>query len=227
MKRLWPRSMVSWNRVLAGRFRDPLVGRDLLVGFTANAAALLFYGLWWGGILRGPLPPFPNTDPLLALQGGRFILGQLFQAGLIAVAVPLGFVALFLLLRIITRRTWIAAVLLSLIFGVTGTLQFTALSGGQPSGLLVLIGLLFGALQIAIVLVLFIRFGLLATLAFFVFGGIASNYGMPLDPSAPYFGAVLFGWLLLLAMVAYAFWVALAGQRVFQDVIMEAPASQT
>ena len=24
--------MISWNRLLAGRFRDPMVGRDLLIG---------------------------------------------------------------------------------------------------------------------------------------------------------------------------------------------------
>ena len=28
--RFWPEGMVSWNRLLAGRFNDPLVGRDIL-----------------------------------------------------------------------------------------------------------------------------------------------------------------------------------------------------
>ena len=39
MRRRWPRTLLAWSRVLAGRFRDPLVGRELLAGtLLANAA---------------------------------------------------------------------------------------------------------------------------------------------------------------------------------------------
>jgi serine/threonine-protein kinase len=37
-RRLWPEQMISWNRFLSGRYRDPLVGRDILVGAIAGAA---------------------------------------------------------------------------------------------------------------------------------------------------------------------------------------------
>ena len=32
VRRRWPATLVSWSRLLAGGFRDPLVGRDLLAG---------------------------------------------------------------------------------------------------------------------------------------------------------------------------------------------------
>src|SRR6185503_9946957 len=32
VRRRWPEVLVSWTRLLAGEFRDPLVGRDLLIG---------------------------------------------------------------------------------------------------------------------------------------------------------------------------------------------------
>ena len=35
VRRRWPDSLISWSRLLAGRFRDPLVGRDLLLGMRA------------------------------------------------------------------------------------------------------------------------------------------------------------------------------------------------
>ena len=41
VRRFWPRSVISWSRVLLGRFRDPLVGRDLLTGVTAGIAIVL------------------------------------------------------------------------------------------------------------------------------------------------------------------------------------------
>ena len=31
-RKLWPRALISWVRLLNGRFRDPIVGRDVLVG---------------------------------------------------------------------------------------------------------------------------------------------------------------------------------------------------
>ncbi len=30
MRRRWPHAIISWTRLLSGRFNDPLVGRDLL-----------------------------------------------------------------------------------------------------------------------------------------------------------------------------------------------------
>ena len=29
VRRLWPQTMVGWTRALSGRFKDPLVGRDI------------------------------------------------------------------------------------------------------------------------------------------------------------------------------------------------------
>ncbi|NIL96916.1 MAG: hypothetical protein GTO62_07200, partial [Planctomycetales bacterium] len=36
IRRFWPTLLISWNRLLTGRFRDPSVGRDLLVGATVG-----------------------------------------------------------------------------------------------------------------------------------------------------------------------------------------------
>ena len=36
VRRLWPRTLITWTRVLSGRFNDPLVGRDLLLGILAG-----------------------------------------------------------------------------------------------------------------------------------------------------------------------------------------------
>jgi serine/threonine-protein kinase len=41
LRRRWPHRIVSWNRLLTGNFRDPLVGKDLLIGALAGIAILL------------------------------------------------------------------------------------------------------------------------------------------------------------------------------------------
>jgi serine/threonine-protein kinase len=37
VRRLWPEVLIGWARLLAGRWRDPWVGRDLLIGAAAGA----------------------------------------------------------------------------------------------------------------------------------------------------------------------------------------------
>ncbi len=32
VRRHWPHAIISWSRLMAGRIRDPLVGRDTLYG---------------------------------------------------------------------------------------------------------------------------------------------------------------------------------------------------
>jgi predicted Ser/Thr protein kinase len=41
VRRAWPTMLVGWSRLLGGRVRDPLIGRDLLLGAAAGAALAL------------------------------------------------------------------------------------------------------------------------------------------------------------------------------------------
>jgi eukaryotic-like serine/threonine-protein kinase len=45
VRRRWPHLLISWTRLLEGRWRDPLVGRDVLAGTT--------YALWIAAIVPG------------------------------------------------------------------------------------------------------------------------------------------------------------------------------
>src|SRR4030095_14828909 len=31
LRRSWPNLLISWNRLLAGNYRDPLIGREMLI----------------------------------------------------------------------------------------------------------------------------------------------------------------------------------------------------
>ena len=45
VRRYWPQAIISWTRVLAGRWRDPLVGRDVLYGAVLGILFCDLYGL--------------------------------------------------------------------------------------------------------------------------------------------------------------------------------------
>ncbi len=64
-RRLWPRSMITWSRVLTGQWRDPLVGRDVLIGLLVSVGFCLLLRLREFDIIRLGGPPscvFGNTE---------------------------------------------------------------------------------------------------------------------------------------------------------------------
>ena len=73
----------------------------------------------------------------------------------------------------------------------------------------------------AVLIVLLIRFGLLATVATMVCSTILDSYPVTLDFSTPYAGAGLFGMLVLAAYALYAFRISLAGRPLFEDKLLQ------
>ena len=74
VRRRWPHLIVSWSRVLAGGFRDPLVGRDILIGAVFGLGILIcnFYLANLVPQLLGYPPPIPWLDfPATQLLGLR------------------------------------------------------------------------------------------------------------------------------------------------------------
>jgi predicted Ser/Thr protein kinase len=56
VRRYWPQSMITWSRVLAGKWRDPMVGRDLLFGTLLGVVYLLLIALYEFVNLRAGAP---------------------------------------------------------------------------------------------------------------------------------------------------------------------------
>ena len=75
-RRRWPQLLISWSRLLAGRFRDPLVGRDALTGILFGAGVALTLSIsnglptWVDLAGMTPMPP-----------AGQFLLGVPALAG--------------------------------------------------------------------------------------------------------------------------------------------------
>jgi serine/threonine-protein kinase len=84
VRRWWPHRMVSWSRLLAGDFRDPLIGRDILVGAAFGVAIIFVVRLrnltpgWFGH------PQAPSADRLYTLLSVREMVGEFFYSGVTA-----------------------------------------------------------------------------------------------------------------------------------------------
>ena len=211
IRRRWPDSLIAWTRLLSGRFTDPLVGRVLLAGallgifeaISSEVAQLTRRAVE----ATPPIPPFPWDQ---TLRGPRFVAGHLVAAPAVSMLLALAFALLFFLLRAVLRKEWLAAGAFALILA----LPFEGGGFGGP------IAFAFGLVQAAALILVFLRFGLLA----FVFGNYFSHFlKFPLttDSSAWYAGTSLFLLLVLAALAIYGFRIALAGRPMFSGMRLE------
>jgi serine/threonine-protein kinase len=207
-RRYWPHAIISWTRLLAGRFRDPLVGRDILTGCLSGVAvfvAILAVALLTP--LAGLPPPTPSAGSSVdVLLGGRYVIGQLFMAQT-SIGIFIGAFVLLLLLRILLRRPWLANGAFCLVLLFVFTDGFTA---GYMDWIM-------GLIVVAIILVTMIRFGLLAFVVMALVVPLFAAFPTTLDFSTWYAGVGLIGPLAALALAGYGFWISLAGRPLFRD----------
>ena len=109
-RRLWPTSMLGWARLLDGRLKDPLIGRDVLIGGLFGTAHYLLRTL--PDLLRPGNSPFVPALTVFMTWSG--MLGTLISLQAVVLAALLVFLVI-LLLRLIVRtdrRTAVAYLLL-------------------------------------------------------------------------------------------------------------------
>jgi predicted Ser/Thr protein kinase len=204
-RRRWPHSMISWNRLLAGGVRDPLVGRDVLVGLTFGTAAALV-GSAHELVLRG----FGATPSFAVYLGS--LNGVMGTVTAFLTLIPncviqalVWFVLLFIL-RVILRRDWLAAGAFVSIYMVLGALAST----GSPA-----LAALFTAVTTGFLVFAMLRFGLVALIASFFVFVLVRMFPITADFSAWYAGASMFALLSVAVMAALAFRFSLAGRPLF------------
>jgi hypothetical protein len=197
--------MITWNRLLAGGLRDPLLGRDVLVGLTCGLASGLLYKCHELVAMR--LGETPSIQVFLfSLLGVRQALATLVVALADSVISVLIWFVLLLLLRLLLRREWLAAAAFVLLYGILGALLATAapiLSG------------LSTAAGISILVFVMLRFGLVALFASAFAYEATIMFPITSDFAAWYSGTSLFALLTLAAIAAYACHSALAGRPLF------------
>jgi serine/threonine-protein kinase len=192
VRRLWPRTLIGWTRILSGRIHDSLVGRDLLLGILAGTALAVVSLLIILMNERGP------TDAALApaidsLRSSRVFASRLLFLLLDSVQFTLGSLFMIVCLRLITRRTWLAVVGLMLL-----NLPLSAWSW-TPVAVLYAIGT--AGLFAFIVL----RIGLLAGVAMLASERLLTSLPITLDSGAWYISISAVALLLVLVPALWAF----------------------
>jgi hypothetical protein len=154
VRRRWPTVLVAWSRVLAGRWRDPLVGRHVLVGMAmSSVAGLLFLaGSFWG--MRNIVAD--SYTVLTNVLSARTTLAELISIPLAGIAPALFTTIYMLVLRTVTPGDLAAVTLAAVVAGASYFAQ-----GGM-------ITVPIGAALAVLSATCLIRFGLVALMAYFL-----------------------------------------------------------
>jgi len=217
-RRLWPRMLVAWSRLLQGRLTDPLVGRELMIGGAACAAAFLAMAVLehvavgtglghWRPTMVGPILPVgsPGTWVFDLLVGPpRAVLNAL------------DFVMLLLVWRLLLRspRAAAAAVFLLGVFLTYGMV----IDPKQP-----MLELMAAAVLSGIGVAILLRGGLLA---YTVFLWAQPTFSMALPAAAagswariPQLASLAF----IFGLLAIGAWLSMAGRPILGDLLAEKP----
>jgi serine/threonine protein kinase len=210
VRRRWPQSMITWSRVLSGRFRDPLVGGHLLFGVALGVGLALLNSGGRLALERYGTVSFVRAE-LLSNLDARGLTASLLHWLIIAFLVGMLFTFILMLLRVLLRQQWLAAaafVLLGASFAF-GDAHPAIRAVGEIS---------FFTLFAATLL----RFGGLLPIIVCLFVGNTLG-GFPIaDFSTWYASTTVFVLVVFLALTAYAFHTAVAGRPLFKRGFLEA-----
>ncbi len=214
VRRRWPSLIISWNRLLVGDWRDPMVGRDILVGgmlglaHTAVIYVTTLLPIWTGG------RAVPNSGLAISyLESVRHLWATFLMQLPFAVFVSFFFLLLLVLLVIVFRKQWLATIVFwILLFSIIGLAFGT---GGHWADLLG------AALTATITVVTLARFGLLAMISRAIFFHLSLHNPVTSDFSSWYFGNTIFAAVVMSGLAIYGFYTSLAGQPLLKRKLVE------
>jgi hypothetical protein len=210
VRRRWPDRLIAWARLVAGKWRDPMVGRDLLIGIVAG----LFHGTV--SISRRTLGALATGDAAEPYSGAIVLAGV--PAGGVAhflsnvsngIVTALSLMTVLVILTIVLRRRWLAvAAFYAIMF-------FAFRAASAELWTIPIFAVIAGVFTVVVA-----RFGLLSTAAMQI--AFAVIYFAPLpDAFAWYTARGLTTVILLSACAIWAFFTSLGGQRAFAANVLD------
>jgi len=204
VRRYWPHAIISWSRLLAGQARDPLVGRDIVLG--------VLLGVVWVAIFKvntlvtmklGDAPALLSSGYLVSARAG---LGMWISQLPLSIIATLEFFFLFLVFKLLLKRDWLATSAFVLIFTAVKTLGQDHMAVAAVTAVLVYL----------ILALIVYRFGLVPLACAIFTVDMLANVPFTGDISAWYFGTTMFALLSVVALALWGFYHSLGGQPLWQ-----------
>ena len=207
VRRRWPTGLISWSRLLEGRWRDAMIGRDILIGGAAGIAVAVIESLayalpQWLGMaasepLAGNVGGFPE-GALRALAGVPQALNFYIFMPQVALSSAIATLFVLVLLQVLLRWRWAA------IAGTAALLTSNTLLNTGDLGVDIVVALP----SAAILLWVLLRYGLLALALAILYSNLDQVTPLPMDPGSWYLGRSLLLVSMLIALLLVGFRLA-------------------
>ncbi len=222
VRRVWPRMLIGLIRVLSGRLRDPAVGREVLIGLTAGcllvALLTLVVAIEWRLIADDAVHLANSASLQTILSPGHYLSNRTHVVAW-AVLDGLSIAGIVVITRLLVRHALTSAVLsvVAIVFLESGLYSWVV-GDSQWGALAYVIGM-------GVWLVwLYTRVGVLSAMVFYFVMRSIGLFTIEFDAwSTPYNLALI---ACVLALAVYGFWVSLAGQPIFKDMLAEPQAQE-
>ncbi len=209
VRRRWPQTIISWTAMVRGRVREPVVGRDVLIGIAAQAILFVVFRLVDMAVVGSG--DEPRLGELAGLLGIRASAGLFFGSLLHGIREALLVFFLLFVLRALLRNQWAAMLGVAAIFtalAVPGSAH-PVLQGVQQM------------LAICVIVSVVLRFGLLALAATVFTGSILDNLQPTLNFTSWYAWNTVFVLMLVAGLAIWACYTSLGGQQVWKQDWLE------
>jgi serine/threonine-protein kinase len=214
IRRRWPESLTAWNRLLSGRFRDPMIGRAILFGAVAQTTTdLMLRIVHISSQWLGQPALVPAESSMDALLGGGYVLAECIRVLPIAASYPLVALLVIIFFRALFRRQGLAMVAFVLLLTVLPAL------GASRSALP--FALAANAIMATCIIILLTQCGVLTLVAAAMFGLLHSSFPLSYEFSAWYARGPQVAIAASLVLVLFGFYTSLAGQPLFKDGLSE------
>ena len=209
VRRHWPQAIISWSRLMSGRIRDALVGRDVLYGVLLGVSWLLILQIML--IALAHIGAKPDLFSYSFLFGPVKAVGALFREVVVSAQATLAFFFLMFVFRVVLRKPWLAA------------LAFVALwtlikSYGEHHLFLIVPA---WAIIYAIAAFVVLRFGFIALAVGIFTVDLLGSVPITTDFSSWYIGGSLFVFVLVAAMAVWGWYTALGGQKLVRENLFD------
>ena len=215
VRRFWPQLLIGWTRLLSGRLRDPLVGRDVLVGVAAGTvAAFLIASRELVPRVFGLPPATPDLPSGLILLGTRFGLAVSLQMVRRALVNAMQLVGVVVFLKIVVKRPWLVWLL--------GTLAMLPIAmSGTFAAEQLLIELTIVTFGIALMFTVLLRYGLLALIVTFYTFLLIEAFPLTTDLARPYAGASVVLLLAIAGLSMFGFYASRGDAPLFGRTLLD------
>jgi serine/threonine-protein kinase len=204
----WPHAIVTWNRVLAGRWRDPQVASDILIGAAVGAGMFTVFKLFFVVFSRHVEPVNFDIGVNFAMGTRAWIGGH---AGGLSDALRSGLLIFLCIfgMRQMLRYDALAAVAAALLFTMV---QGDVISAQNWALMTLLYVVIYSGLAFVL-----LRYGLVATIATVFFGDSGNSILLGWDWNTWYAPYGIASLLLLIGIAVWAFWRSLGGRELIGE----------